>query len=125
MAPVVAAAAARHAQHVDVVTVDVTDDPELARELEVRAVPTYIARTPTGEVARRVGRISPRDLDALFAAASFEAPTRWRISRTDRVLRFGAAAVLAFAGVAASVPALIVAGILVGTFGAWDLVARR
>jgi hypothetical protein len=125
MAPVVAAAEARHEGDVEVVTFDVTDDPQLARELGIRAVPTYIARTTRGEVARRVGRISAGELDALFAAARDEAPAPGRISRSDRLLPLGAAAALVAAGVAASVPALVVVGVLAGAFGAWDLVVPR
>lgn len=125
MAPVVAAAAARHEGEVGVIAVDVTDDPELARELGIRAVPTYIARTPGGEVARRVGRLSGRELDALFAAARHEAPVARRVSIADRVLRLGTAAVLVGAGVAVSAPMLVAIGVLVAAFGMWDLIPRR
>lgn len=125
MAPVVAAAAARHDGAVDVVDVDVTDDPDLARRLGIRAVPTYIARNTGREVARRVGRLSAGELDALFAAAHHPSPVMGRVSRTDRVLRLGTAGALVGAGVAAAAPALVVLGVLVGVFGLWDLVWRR
>lgn len=125
MAPVVAAAAERHRGQVEVVTLDVTDGAEAARELGIRAVPTYIACSPDGEVARRVGRITAGELDVLFAAARRREPVSHRISTADRVLRHATATALAGSGVAARAPALIVIGTLVAAFGLWDLARCR
>jgi RNA polymerase sigma-70 factor, ECF subfamily len=125
MAPVVAAAAERHAGTVALVAVDVTGDPETARSLGVRGVPTYIARSPRGEVARRTGRMSPAELDALFTAAGAAAPRPGRIGRHDRRLRLGAALVLGAVGIAAASVPLVVIGAGVAALGVWDLVVPR
>jgi thioredoxin-like negative regulator of GroEL len=122
MAPLVESATRTHDGVVAVVPVDASGDPERARQLGVRGVPTYIARHDGVEVARTTGRMSGRELDTLFAAAASGAGGASRTTRADRALRLAAAAAFAAVGVVASSVPLLCLAVLVAAYGVWDLV---
>lgn len=125
MAPLVETAARRHDGAVTVVPVDASVDLATARQLDVRGVPTYIARHDGVEVARQTGRMSGQELDTLFAVAVSGAGDMSRTTRADRALRLGAAAVFAVAGIATSSVPLLGFAALAAAYGAWDLVVPR
>jgi thiol-disulfide isomerase/thioredoxin len=121
MAPLIDAAERRFASQVSVARLDAAADLGAARELGVMAVPTFIARHDGVEVARRTGRMSPDELDAMFEAAASGARGAPGATRADRVLRLGAAAALGVGGLATGTVALLAAAALVGLYGVWDL----
>lgn len=69
IAPHVAALEQEFAGRVDVWRVDVDEDPDAARELGVRGVPTLVVLAGGREVLRRSGFAAPGALRTLFRAA--------------------------------------------------------
>lgn len=95
MMPVANAVAVRFGSAVRFTEVDSTTDPVTPSAHRVRGVPTFIAIHQGSEVARAVGTRTPQQLTELFEAAVSGSRLRGQLSRTDRSLRLGVAAVFA------------------------------
>lgn len=94
--PVANAVAVRFGSAVRFTEVDSTTDPVTPSAAHrVRGVPTFIAIHQGSEVARAVGTRTPQQLTELFEAAVSGSRLRGQLSRTDRSLRLGVAAVFA------------------------------
>ncbi|MCB0997526.1 MAG: hypothetical protein KDB21_20685 [Acidimicrobiales bacterium] len=103
LAPIVAAVGDEFAASVTLTHLDAGDESaaSLVTELEVKGVPTLIARRSGAEIGRIVGTTDADTVRALFAsAAGGSAPPTRTVARADRVLRAVAGAVLLAAGVA-------------------------
>jgi hypothetical protein len=99
MQPAIDSVAATYKADVDLVTIDISIDPDAARSLGVKGTPTLIGIQNGEEVFRHTGRLTRVDLEHLFSAlARDESPRR---INSDLVLRLGAGAVLMVLGVAA------------------------
>lgn len=93
--PVANAVAVRFGSAVRFTEVDSATDPVTPSAHRVRGVPTFIAIHQGSEVARAVGTRTPQQLTELFEAAVSGSGLRGQLSRTDRSLRLGVAAVFA------------------------------
>lgn len=98
--PHVGTLADQHQGKVRVVEVDATSQPDVARDLKVKATPTLIAMTNGAEVSRHVGSGAESDIRRLFTAAEDgQAKTTHRISSGERRIRLLAATITGAIGV--------------------------
>lgn len=76
--PAFASSADRYAEQVGFAKVDIDEQPELARQHQVRSIPTVIAFENGQEVGRFTGAVSRTALDAIIdrfiGGEGFEAP---------------------------------------------------
>jgi thioredoxin len=110
-------AAARHRSDVRFVRIDASSDRATAEILGVRATPTIVAFRGGGEVFRSVGRLTPRELDAVFEAVSARGEFP-RLGARDAVIRVGAGVVVSAIGLASGpVWPLVGIGVVITAFG--------
>ncbi|MEN8239856.1 MAG: thioredoxin family protein [Actinomycetota bacterium] len=102
--------------------IDATADSETAKLHNVRGVPTLIALRDGGELGRLVGSRSHGEIARMFASVTAGKRTRQTISRPDRTLRLGVAAVFGVAAVVANAPVLWAFAAGAAVFGVWDLI---
>jgi thioredoxin 1 len=69
MRPAIDKAAAKYSAQVNLLSLDVEENPDMARTLGVRSIPTLIVMRQGNEIARRTGIQSPEQVEALFGAA--------------------------------------------------------
>lgn len=122
MRPIAGSVADRFKGDVRFTEIDSTADPAPPSIHRVRGVPTFIAIHNGTEVARAVGARSPEQITTLFEAAVSGDSRRGRMSRTDRGLRLGVAAVFATAAVLTATPILWAFVGAAVVFASWDLV---
>ena len=67
LAPLLARLAERYRGRVEVITVDITERPDLSERYGVRAVPTLVAFAGGRMVAQQIGFGNPRRVEELFA----------------------------------------------------------
>ena len=125
IAPVLRAAASRHAGSVQQFEVSAPDAPDLVAELGVRGTPTVLAFRDGEEVARQVGARSPQDVERIFQAASGASTRKRSVARTDRRIRIATGAVLAVAGAVAGGSWLVAVGGAFLLAGWYDLLSSR
>jgi thiol-disulfide isomerase/thioredoxin len=75
-------------------------EPEAVEQLRVRGTPTFVGYVDGIEVYRAAGRLSQASLEDLFAGLAAGGTPSRRANHTDAVLRVGAGAALAVAGLA-------------------------
>ncbi len=122
MAPALDRISHAYAGRVELLKLNADDDPQAVRALDVLGVPTLLVFRQGREVARRTGAQSADGLTALFDAALSEDPNPIVApTRSERVLRLAAAALLAGMGLASG-PAwfLVGAGALVAFSAVYD-----
>ncbi len=99
MKPDLESVAAFHAPEVETLLIDAAEQPERARVLNVRGVPTLIGFFDGEEVFRTAGRKSRAPLEALYGSLS-AGKVLPAIGSVDRRLRMFAAAALVGLGLA-------------------------
>ncbi len=102
--------------------IDATTDRQATARYRIKGVPTLISVRDDEELGRFVGARSRDEITKIFTSAKAGTRTRHTISRQDRMLRLGVAAVFAVAAVVASTPVLWVFAAGAAVFGIWDLV---
>lgn len=107
MSPSVSETAARFADDVDFVHIDVAEDRRTATEFMVYGVPTLIAVADDKVLGRSVGSSTLERLDAFFAGARDEDVARPRLTTTTRALRLGVSAAIAGIGIASAEPVVV------------------
>ncbi|MGD2134931.1 MAG: thioredoxin family protein [Gemmatimonadales bacterium] len=118
--------AAQYRNRVELWRVDADAAREDAVALGVHALPTYVAFRGSREVGRTVGRQSRRRLGQAFEAALTGRPFgAHRLGWSDRVLRSGAGAALAWAAWGGDSPVLL--GVALAAFASafYDLLPMR
>ena len=83
------------AGRVDVLELNADEAPDVARALNVFALPTLLVFANGQEITRRVGAQSPETLRALFDSAVSGTAARRTLASGERALRLGAGAMLA------------------------------
>lgn len=122
MAPALERVSRAYAGRVELLKLNADEDPQAVRALGVLGVPTLLVFRQGHEVARRTGALPAEGLTALFDAALSEEPHPIVApTRSERVLRLGAAALLAVMGLASGPAWLLVgAGGLVAFSAVYD-----
>jgi hypothetical protein len=121
MSPSVEDTAARFAQDVEFVRVDVSTDRRTARNYLVYGVPTLVAVRDDKILGRSVGSVTPERLDEFFAGARDGNVAAVGLTTSERIVRLGVAAAIAAIGVAAGQPVVVVGalGFVAYAFADW------
>jgi molybdenum cofactor biosynthesis enzyme MoaA len=108
MSPSVEETAARFAEDVEFVRVDVSTDRRTATNHLVYGIPTLVAVRDDKILGRSVGFLAPEKVDEFFAGARDGDVAAVRLTAGERTVRFGVAAAIAAIGVVAVQPVVVV-----------------
>jgi len=126
MRPDLDVVAGEFAGYVDVVSVDVSLEPEVAQSMAARATPTLIGVRDGSEVVRHTGRLTRAELGDLFQSVADGEPVAW-LGRRDLFLRETTGLALVVAGVFAGPawPLVLIGGIIMALSFVPNLRIRR
>lgn len=125
MTPAVRAAADHYGSSVELVEIDVATNRELAERHSVQSIPTFVAVHGGSVAGRAVGAQSRRGIGEVCAGAEAGQARAIPLSKTERVMRLGAATAIGAIAAIAAQPMLlpIVAALVVFAF--WDRMPFR
>ncbi len=124
MSPFVEGLATEYEGRVHTTRIDSSMDPERARSMNVRGVPTLIVVADGVESGRVIGAQTPGALRRFYDNAVEGEVRRRELTSTDRLLRIGAAAAFAAFAVATGEPFLWFFVVAALVFAFWDKIRR-
>lgn len=124
MSPFVDGLAAEYDDRVATTRIDSSMDPERARAMNVRGVPTLIVVADGVESGRVIGAQTPGALRRFYDNAVEGEVRRRELTPTDRLLRIAAAAAFAAFAVATGEPFLWFFVVAALVFAFWDKIRR-